>query len=175
MTRWQAYLLPLRAHWQALSAREQRGLSVLAVLLSAVLFWFVAIDPALHTLRTSAQRSVQVSEQQAHMLALQAEAQALQARTPLAREEALRQLQGLAPNTQFQLNVQGERVAVQLKGVSATGLSNWLAQARQQAQALPVEAHLTRNPVTGTPTTASSPTWDGNLVLSLPARGQPAP
>ena len=32
--------------WQQLSAREQRGLSVLAVLLSCLFIWFVGIAPA---------------------------------------------------------------------------------------------------------------------------------
>ena len=109
------------------------------------------------------------------MLALQAQAQALKARTPLSRDEALRSLQSLTPGAQMQLNVQGDRVTVQLKAVPAPTLATWLTQARSQAQALPVEAHLTRNTTGTTPVSnANVVVWDGNLVLSLPNRGATA-
>ena len=162
-------LNPLRAQalarWQALSPREQRGVSLLGALLGVLLFWSIAVAPALDTLRDSDNRRAEIGQRQAHMLALQTQAQALQSRTPLSRDEALRSLQALTPSAQVQLNVQGDRVSVQLKGVPAPTLANWLAQARSQAQALPVEAHLTRN------NASAVVVWDGNLVLSLPNRG----
>ena len=157
------------SRWQALTPSEQRGISVLGTLLAVLLFWSIAIAPALNTLRDSDNRRAQISQQQAHMLAMQAQAQALQTRTPLARDEALRNLQGLTPGAQMQLNVQGDRVTVQLKAVPAAALANWLAQARSQAQALPVEAHLTRGNATST--VSNTVVWDGSLVLSLPNRG----
>ena len=165
--------MTLRTRWQALSPREQRGVSVLGVLVGVLLFWSIAIAPALNTLRDSDNRRAQIGQQQDHMLALQAQAKALQTRTPLSRDEALRTLQGLTPNAQIQLNVQGDRVAVQLKAVPAPTLANWLAQVRSQAQALPVEAHLTRSNTTGTAPAATSPVvaWDGSMVLRLPTRG----
>ena len=158
------------SRWQALSLREQRGIALLGALLAVLLFWVIAIAPALNTLRDSDNRRTQIGQQQAHMLALQTQAQALQTRVPLSRDEALRQLQSLTPNAQIQLNVQGERVSVQLKAVPAATLAQWLSQARSQAQALPVEAHLTRSNASGTNPNATV-TWDGNLVLSLPNRG----
>ena len=159
------------ARWQALSPREQRGVSVLGVLLGVLLFWSIAIAPALNTLRDSDNRRAQIGQQQAHMLALQNQAQALQSRTALSRDEALRSLQSLTPAAQIQLNVQGERITAQLKGVPASTLASWLTQARNQAQALPVEAHLSRaNASAATHTTSSTVAWDGSLVLSLPNR-----
>ena len=155
--------------WQALSSRERHGMTVLGVLLSVLLFGSVAIAPALSTLRDSDNRRTQIDQQQAHMLALQAQAQALQTRTALSRDEALRLLQGLTPNTHIQLNVQGDRVSVQIKAVPAPTLAHWLAQARNQAQALPLEVHLTRS--NGSSATSQASTWDGSLVLSLPRRG----
>jgi general secretion pathway protein M len=155
--------------WHALSPRDQHGLTVLGALLGVLLFGSVAIAPALSTLRDSDNRRTQIGQQQAHMLALQAQAQTLQTRTALSRDEALRLLQGLTPNAQIQLNVQGDRVNVQIKAVPAPTLANWLAQARNQAQALPLEVHLTRSNGSG----ATSPVlaWDGSLVLTLPHRG----
>jgi general secretion pathway protein M len=171
-------MTPLRAQalarWQALSPREQRGLSVLGALLAVWVFGSVAIAPALHTLRDTDQRRAQLGQQQAHMLALQAQAQALQTRTPMPRDEALRSLQSLSAGTAFQLQVQGDRVSVQLKAVPAPTLAHWLTQARSQAHALPLEAHLTRN-ATSTANTATPAVvmWDGTLVLSLPTRSAP--
>ena len=40
-----------QARWQALSPREQRGISVFGTLVGVWLFWSVAIAPALNTLR----------------------------------------------------------------------------------------------------------------------------
>lgn len=157
------------SRWQALSPREQRGVSVLGALLGVWLFWSIAIAPALNTLHDSDNRRAQIGQQQAHMLALQHQAQALQTRTPLSRDEALRSLQSLTPGALMQLNVQGDRVSVQLKSVPAPTLAHWLTQARSQAQALPVEAHLTRSNAAN-----SAVVWDGSLVLSLPSRGAAA-
>lgn len=161
------------ARWQALSPREQRGVSVLGVLIGVVLFWSITLAPALNTLRDSDNRRAQIGQQQAHMLALQNQAQALQTRTPLSRDEALRNLQSLSAGTPIQLNVQGERVSVQLKAVPAPILANWLTQARSQAQALPIEANLTRSNAASAASNSSNATvaWDGSLVLSLPNRG----
>ena len=165
----------LHTRWQALNARDQRVLSVLFSVLALSAFVAVAILPALNTLQDSAQRRQQTAQQRTHMLALQAQAQALKARTPLSRDEALRSLQSLTPGAQMQLNVQGDRVTVQLKAVPASTLANWLTQARSQAQALPLEAHLTRNTTDTASTTpvsnANVVVWDGHLVLSLPNRG----
>ena len=146
--------------WQALSPREQRGVSLLGALLALLLLWSIAISPALNTLRDSDNRRTQIGQQHAHMLALQAQAQALQTRRPISQDEAVRNLQGLTPSAHLQLNVQGDRVMVQLKAMPAAALSDWLTKARSQAQALPIEAHLTRGNTTMT--------WDGSLVLRLP-------
>jgi general secretion pathway protein M len=59
------------------------------------------------------------------------------------------------------MTVVGDRVTVALKAMSADNLAQWLAQVRLNARALPGEARLTRN---------AAGTWDGTLVLTLPAR-----
>jgi general secretion pathway protein M len=103
------------------------------------------------------------------MLALQAQAHALTTRTPLSRDAALRSLQGLTPGQQIQLTPQGDRVTAQLKAVPAATLAHWLTQVRTQAQALPIEAHLTRGSST------DAVVWEGSLVLSLPNRDVKSP
>ena len=155
------------AQWKRLSAREQGGLRALGSLLALALAWWVLVAPALTPLNPKNSQHASLAQQHAHMLALQAQAQQLQTRTPLARDEALRQLQSITPAAgSVQVQPQGERVTVQLKSVPAAALTQWLSQARTQAQALPLEAHLTRN-------NAGPVQWDGSLVLRLPNRTSP--
>jgi general secretion pathway protein M len=157
-----AFQAALAKRWAHLSNREQRAVSVLGGLLVLLLFWSVAIAPAWHTLRASEARRVQLAQQQAHMQALQAQAQALQQRPALSRDEAWRTLQSLSQplGKQLELTVQGERVSVQVKAMPAQALAQWLSQARTQAQALPIEAHWVRQ---------ANTVWDGSLVMRLPS------
>ena len=66
----------------------------------------------------------------------------------------------------------GDRATLTLQGVQADALANWLAQARNNARAVPQEAHLTRsaNPRQGNGAPTPTVRWDGTLVLSLPTR-----
>lgn len=152
----------LQTRWQALSAREQRGVFSVGVFLALVLGWQLLIAPAQNKLRQADTQRQAIAQQLIHMQSLQAQAQALQQRTPMSRESSLKTLQGLTPQPAIQLNPQNEQVLVTLKSVPAQVLSDWLAQARTQAQALPTEVHLTRN----------TSNWDGTLVLVLPRGSQ---
>lgn len=154
------------ARWTKLSPREQRLLSWLGVLLAVLLGWQIAIAPALDTLRRSDAQRSQLAQQLTQMQALQAQAQALQQRPLLSRDEALRTLQSLSQplGKQLELSVQGERVSVQLKAIPAQALAQWLAQTRSQAQVFPLEAHWVRQ---------NGPQWDGTLVLRLPSASTP--
>jgi len=152
---------------------------VVGVLLLVWLAWQVLIAPAQNKLRQADSQRQTVAQQLAHMQALQAQAQALQQRTPMSRDSALKALQSVATPSGIQLNPQGERVLVTLKAVPAPVLVQWLAQARAEAQTLPSEVHMTRaanNPATptsaSTPPNQSSPAWDGSLVLVLPRGAQ---
>ena len=167
--------MTLHARWQDLTTREQRSVSFVASVLGLLLVWLIAIAPALTTVQQSDLRRAQVAQQHAHLLGLQAKAQSLQKQTPLSRDEALRRLQSTMLTPGMQLNVQGERVSLQLKAVPASALAQWLTQARTQAQALPLEAHLTRSASANTSANNNAPAastvvWDGNLVMRLPSR-----
>ena len=164
MTPLHAWSQQAKSQWQRLSPREQTGLRLLGGLLALTLSGWLLVAPALHTLDQSNHQRAELTQQHAHMLALQSQAQALQNRTPLARDEALRQLQSITPSAgTLQLQAQGERVTVQIKAVPPEALAQWLSRAREQAQALPLQAHLTRN----------NTVWDGSLVLRLPNRSSP--
>lgn len=154
----------LRERWRALAGRERRlVLSGLALLLAALLWW-LALAPALATLRTADQQRRVLDAQLQQMLRLQMQAKALHAQPPLAPDEVRRLLEA-STRQQFgasaQLSVLGERVTLTLKGASADALAQWLSQVRVNARAVPAEARLQRS---------AAGSWDGTLVLNLSAR-----
>lgn len=152
----------LQAHWQGLSVREQILLRLLGGLLMLTLAVSVLVLPTWHTWQQGRVQSAALSQQLAQMRALQAQARQLQQQQhPSAPTNALPTLQKLATANGWTAQAQGARVLVQIKAATPTALAQWLAQAREQAQALPAEAHLQRSP-------GNEPRWDGSLLLRLP-------
>ena len=177
-----------QARWQGLSARERLLVSILLGLFGIWLFISIAISPALRTLNSAQQQRAEVAQQVVQMRALQQRAQELQKTKPLSRDESIKGLQSITPtgNPALQMTIQGDRVLVQLKNLSASQLATWLAQARSNAQALPDEVHISRSTSSSvsasTSVNASSginassnstnttTAWDGQIVLRLPQR-----
>ncbi len=160
----------LRARWQALRPRERTLVSAAAMFVVVALLWWVGIAPALKVLRQAQDQQRSLDAQWGQMQALAAQAQALQSKPRIRYDEAVRALeasvkQGLGSGAQ--LSLAGERATVTLKAVPAAALGPWLAQARANARALPGEARLVRSAAKAG---ASGATWDGTLVLNLPAR-----
>jgi general secretion pathway protein M len=155
--------------WRGLATRERSGIALATTAVAVILLWWLALSPALQTLTLAQTQATQLETQLQAMHALQAQAKALQAQPKMGRDEAVRALessvkQRLGANAQFTL--QGERAMVTLKGASAQALAQWLTQARVNARSVPVEARLQRSAAAS----AAAPSWDGSLVLSLPAR-----
>ena len=153
-------LAPLQTQWDGLSAREQRLLLAALAFVASAALWWLALAPALATLRSAeAQARLQEAQLQT-MRGLQAQAQQIQAQPPLVAGESRRLLEATAKDlgAAAQLVIVGERATLTLKGISAEALAQSLAQARLNARTLPVEAHLLRN---------AAGTWDGTLVLTL--------
>jgi general secretion pathway protein M len=177
-----------QSRWQGLSARERLLVSVFFGLFGIWLFVSIAISPAMRTLNSAQQQRAEVAQQVVQMRALQQRAQELQKTKPLSRDESLRSLQSITSpgNPALQMTVQGDRVMVQLKNLSASQLATWLAQARSNAQVLPDEVHISRSATSSvsssTSVSASSgvnapsnstnatTTWDGQIILRLPQR-----
>ena len=177
-----------QARWQGLSARERLLVSVFFGLFGIWLFVSIAISPALRTLNSAKQQRAEVAQEVVQMRALQQRAQELQKTKPLSRDESIRSLQSITPtgNPALQMTIQGDRVLVQLKNLSASQLATWLAQARSNAQALPDEVHISRSAssslsastsVSGSSgvnatsnSTNATAVWDGQIVLRLPQR-----
>ena len=154
----------LRARWAALAPREQALVAAAGALVALALLWWIALAPALATLRSAEAQHRALDTQLAHMRRLQAQARAMQAQPRQGQAEAMRQLeaavrQQLGPSARYAID--GERVTLTLTNTPAAALAQWLSQVRANARAIPGEARLVRNPAGG---------WDGTLVLTLPAR-----
>jgi len=177
-----------QSRWQGLNARERLLVSVLLGLFGVWLFVSIAISPALRTLNASETQRAEVAQQVVQMRALQQRAQELQKTKPLSRDESIRSLQSITPtgNPALQMTIQGDRVMVQLKNLSASQLATWLAQARSNAQALPDEVHISRSATSSVSSSTSvsalsgvnangntanaTAAWDGQIILRLPQR-----
>ena len=67
----------LSTHWQTLGPREQHLVRAAALLVALALLWWLALAPALHTLRSAPARHAALDAQLQQTQALQAEAEAL--------------------------------------------------------------------------------------------------
>lgn len=154
----------LQARWDGLAAREKALVAAATALVALALVWWIALAPAIATLRAAETQHQALDAQLRRMQRLQAQAQAMQAQPKQTHEESLRQLeqsirQQLGVAARY--SIAGDRVTVTLTGVNGGALAQWLSQARINARALPGEARLTRN---------AGGNWDGTLVLTLPPR-----
>ena len=180
----------LHAHWRALAPREQALVRGAAVLVAAALLWWLALAPALQTLRSAPARHAVLDAQLQRMLALQGEAERLKGAPRADPDNAARALQSAATErlgSTARTTVLGDRATVTLTGAPAAALAPWLAQVRSNAKSVPQEVHLVR--ATAPPVSAAAPVlatapaapvaaaaapatarWDGTLVLALPPR-----
>ena len=173
----------LQQRWKALAPREQNLVLAASAIVALALLWWVALAPALNTLRTAPARHAALDAQLQRMQSLQAEAQQLQATPATSPGDAVGALRTALTQrlgTAAQMNVLGDRVTVTLKAAPADATAEWLALARTNARAVTVEARLTRSnaaapsnagPATlGNAAAPAAPRWDGTVVLALPAR-----
>jgi general secretion pathway protein M len=178
---------PLAQRWASLAAREKMMVISAGLVVGLALLWWVALAPALQTLRAANAQHAQADAQLQSMRLLAAEATALRGQRVLGYEESLRNLESSVKQTfgaGATLSVSDARASLTLKGVSADALAQWLSQARINARVVPSEARLQRSNlgVGAAASTASSATataatvspapvlWDGVLVLTLPTR-----
>lgn len=165
LTRWTA---PLRAAHARLAPREKRALALAAWVVGLGLVWWVALAPALSTLRQAPQRHAALDAQLSHMRSMAATAASLRAQNtaqPLDRDGVLRALEQASTTLggTAQLSAQGDRATLTLKNTPPDALAQWLAQVRTNARLVPVEAQLTRSP--------EPAAWSGTLVLGGPGLG----
>ena len=156
----------LQERWRLVSVREQRWLLAALALVLAALLWWLALAPALATLKAASQQQRQLDAQLQQMQRLQAQAKALQTQTRIPLDEARRLLEASVKplGATAQMVVTANGVTLSFKGISADALAQWLTEVRQNAHAVPVEARLVRG-ATGAP--GATVTWNGTLVLHL--------
>ena len=164
-----------QARWNALASRERNMLLAAAVIVAGALLWWIALAPALATLRAAEGQHQKLDAQLQQMQVLQVEAMALQSQPKLTVDDAQRTLAALLKQTlpgTAQMSVVGDRATVTFKGAGADALAQWITQARINARAIPSEVRLVRSAAnsTGAPPVNRSVAWDGTLVLTLPAR-----
>ena len=154
----------LRARWNSLATREKTLVASAGGLVVLALVWWIAVAPALATLRSADEQHRTLDAQLQVMLRLQSQAKAMQAQPRQTHDEALRVLE-LAIRQQLgvtaRYSIAGDRVTINLTATPSQALAQWLTQARVNAHALPGEARLVRNVGGG---------WDGTLVVTLPPR-----
>lgn len=156
----------LQTAMERLSPRERIAVTATAWIVGIFLLWWVALAPAIQTLRQAPAQHAQIDAQLASLRAMASTAEAVRSQNtaqPLGRTEALRALEdsmGTLGGT-GQLSVVGDRPSVTLRGTSPEALATWLARVRLNARLTPVEAQLSGD------TTPVS--WSGNLVLAGPS------
>jgi general secretion pathway protein M len=126
----------------------------------------------LKTLRDMPAQLAQLQDQTQKLKLMQAQAQALQKSPRVQAKDARTLLQKVATDNLdngARLNIEGTRAMLTLSRVSAESLAQFLALARTQAQALPIEAQLQKFSDAGaTKTNTPADLWRGTLILSLP-------
>lgn len=168
----------LQLWFNALGVRERRLVMVCGGVVALALLWWLAIAPALGTLRSAGEAHRQLDAQLQAMKALAAQAAQLKSQRALGQDEALRNLESSVKQSLgagATLSANDGRATLNLKGVSADALALWLGQARANARVLPTDAKLTRSAATSTPagtatsTVPAAASWDGIINLALPA------
>ena len=157
----------LRNWWLALASRERRLLGLAALLVGLALVWWVALAPAIATLRGAGTQIPKLEADLFSMQAMKTQAQALAALPRLQPQEARRLLetsasQAFGPASQLQFTA--DRVTVLLKNVPPDALAQWLVQTRANARMVPIEVRLARTAGTAT---ANGAGWDGRVTLLL--------
>ncbi|MBI2770229.1 MAG: type II secretion system protein M [Burkholderiales bacterium] len=154
----------LRERWALLAPREKALVAGATGFVALALLWWLAISPALAVLRGAEAQHRTLDAQLQRMLAMQAQAQQLQAQPRQGYDEAVRLLETTVKQKlglSARITIAGDRVTLALAGTPPDALAQWLTQARVNARALPSEARLIRN---------AAGTWDGTVVLTLPPR-----
>lgn len=158
MTRWQL----ARGWWDQLAPREQNLLVWMLAVVSLALLWFVAIAPAAAVLKAAPAQIKMLDAQRESMQSMADQARSMQGRSPLTRDDALRELEMSVRQrlgAAAQVSVVGDRATVVLQGVAPQAIAPWLSQARLKARVVATQATLTR----------VAAGWDGTVVFNLPA------
>ena len=157
----------LRNLIQSLPEKDRKLIQYLALALAFSLLWFWNIAPALKTYQEAPLQLAQLERQTENLKTLQAQALVLQ-KAPRVKVQnvgaVLQQSSTEILGNSAKLNLEASRATLTLNNVSAEALAQFLAAARTQAQAMPIEVKLQKNK------TGNVEVWRGTLILSLPSQ-----
>ena len=158
-------LASLRQRFDALDARERRVVLLLLWLFGLALLWFVAVGPALHTVRAVPAEREKLEQSQFEMNAQATEAKALRAVPAVQPAQARAALEAACARlgASVQLQVTNGRAVITLRELRPEELNALLAEARSAARAHAVEAQLQHVPTGG---------YSGTLTLAQPGGPQ---
>ena len=162
--------------WAALASRERVLAGGAMAVMAVALLWWVGMAPALGKIKQAREAAPALDAQLQLMRAQAQEASALKGQRALSYDESLRSLEASIKTlgSGATLNVNDARASITLKAVRGDALAQWLAQARTNARLVPSELRLQKTAApqaTASPTaTATATTWDGAIILNLPAR-----
>lgn len=160
MTKW-------RSMFQALPDKDRQRLQYLAAAMLCTLLWFLNISPALQTYQQAPLQLARLEQQSETLKALQLQAMALQKAPRIKAQDAsavLPQIMASTLGSGAKLNLEATRATFQVSSVSAEALAQFLEAARNQAHALPTEAHLQKFKA------GTQDKWRGTLILNLPSQ-----
>lgn len=170
----QTSLAAWRTTWERLPPRDRRAVTLAAAVVGLALVWWVALSPALTTLRQAGPRQATLDTQLAAMQALANQARQLKNQPPLSRDDSLRALESATTRhlgEQARLTVLGDQATVTLTDVAPQPLALWLSEVRANARITPTEARLTQAPAPTAAASAHPPpgpiAWKGSVVFSL--------
>ncbi len=162
---------PLSPWLAKLAPRERRALGLAAAVVAVALLWWLALAPALATLRQAPSQHARLDAELQHLQALAAQAQALQTQPTLGRDDALRALESATQRhlgADAKLNAVGDQATATFKAAEATALAQWLAEVRINARTAPIELRLSAAaPTAAAPARPGSGVWQGSAVFAL--------
>lgn len=167
-------LEPLRQRWAGLAQREQNLVLIAGSILLLALVWWVALAPALQSLRTAPVRHAAADRELQNMLQMQAQAELLRQQPQTNNADVRAQLEQSVKTEMAataQLQWLGNRAQITLSNTPAPALARWLSQVRDNSHASVAEMKLNRAAVDtadASANTAAITRWSGNLLLDLP-------
>jgi general secretion pathway protein M len=131
-----------------MSERERNAASIAGTAVVLLLVWWIALQPALRTLRDAPVQIDRLDAQLQRMQRQAAEASELRAAPPLSAAQSTAALQAATERlgARGRLTLAGDRATLTLTGATGAQLRDWLSEARSGARARPVEVQLTRTP-----------------------------
>ena len=143
-----AWRAPLVARWRALSERERNAASIAGAAVVLLLLWWLALQPALRTLREAPVQIDRLDAQLQRMKRQASEASELRAAPPMSAAQSTAALQAATERLgpRGRLVLAGDRATLTLTGATGAQLRDWLSEARSGARARPVQVQLTRSP-----------------------------